>query len=232
LQIGGSDQWGNITTGIEIIRKMYGDNNHACGLTISLLTKADGSKFGKTENGAIFLDKKYTSPFMMYQFLYNQSDADVDKLLKCLTMLEQKDIKDIIQKHNNAPFKRIAQTRLTQSVLTDIHGEHEYQRCLKISNALFKGNIEQLEVNELYDALTSLPSFVATEHSYNITDLLVLCGACISKSESRKLIQTNSIYVNNKLINSFDTNINQSDSINNKFSYIKKGKKNYFLIKW
>jgi tyrosyl-tRNA synthetase len=215
-----------------MIRKLYGDSNLACGVTVSLLTKADGTKFGKSENGAIFLDKKYTSPFVMFQFLYNQTDADIEQLLKFFTFLTKEEIANLMKEHNASPYKRIAQSRLVEIILTDIHGKFEYKRCLKISNALFKGNLESLSTDELYDALTSLTSFQATESAYNIIDLLVLCGACVSKSEGRKLIESNSVSVNGKSIELFDTKIAKANSINNKFSYIKKGKKNYFLIKW
>jgi tyrosyl-tRNA synthetase len=211
---------------------MYGDKNQACGLTINLLTKSDGTKFGKSESGAIYLDKKYTSPFTMYQFLYNQADADVEKLLKSLTMLDRQEITNIMQEHHHVPAKRIAQTRLAQTILIDIHGQNEYERCLKISEALFKGQVEALNPNELYDALTSLPTFQTTQSSYNILDLLVRCGACSSKSEGRKLIDSHSIYVNNKLIDSINIDVTATTSINHKFSYIKKGKKHYYLITW
>jgi tyrosyl-tRNA synthetase len=211
---------------------MYGDDNQACGLTISLLTKTDGTKFGKSESGAIYLDKKYTSPFAMYQFLYNQADADVEKLLKFLTMLSKAEIEHTMNSHNALPAQRIAQTKLAQAIVVDIHGDAEYNRCLKISEALFKGKIESLTNDELYDALTSLTSFVAIQPSYNIVDLLVQCKVCSSKSEGRKLIEIKSIYVNNKLIESFDVEITKATSIDHKFSYIKKGKKNYYLIKW
>jgi tyrosyl-tRNA synthetase len=230
MQIGGSDQWGNITTGIEMIRKLYGDNNEACGLTISLLTKSDGTKFGKSEKGAIYLDKKYTSPFAMYQFLFNQPDSDVEKLLKFLTLLKQDEINAIMQKHKVEPFKRLAQQELSKVVLADIHGVKEYEHCLQISEAFYKGAIESLSNDDLYNALTSVTSFDTIEPSYNIIDLLTACGVCKSKSEARTLLESNAIAVNNKPINKFDTIISKSHSINGKFSYIKKGKKSYFLI--
>jgi tyrosyl-tRNA synthetase len=213
-----------------MIRKLYGDQNNACGLTISLLTKTDGTKFGKTEGGAIYLDKNRTTPFAMYQFLLNQTDADVGKMLKFLTMLSEKQIKDVMDEHIHEPSKRIAQMKLTQIIVTDIHGEVEYQRCLKISNTLFKGNVENLSLDEIKDALSSLPSFKATESAYNIVDLLVSCKACPSKSEARKLVEANAIYVNNQLIKSIDTIIKKSDALHRNFTYIKKGKKNYFLV--
>jgi tyrosyl-tRNA synthetase len=167
----------------------------------------------------------------MYQFLYNQADADVEKLLKFLTMLSKEEIEGIMQKHKTSPAQRVAQNKLAEVIVTDIHGSTEYQRCLKISHALFKGDIESLELNDLYDALTSLPSFMATESTYNIVDLLVLCKACTSKSEGRKLIESNAIHVNGKLVESFDIRVTKMDSIDSKFSYIKKGKKSYYLVK-
>jgi tyrosyl-tRNA synthetase len=211
---------------------MYGDDNQACGLTISLLVKADGTKFGKSDSGAIYLDKKYTSPFAMYQFLYNQSDSDVEKLLKFLTMLTKEEINEIMKEHKDSSFLRKAQSKLAQAIVIDIHGQTEYERCVKISQALFKGQLESLTNEELYDALTSLPSFKTTNDSYNVIDLLVACKVCSSKSEGRKLIESKAIFINNKIINSFDATITKTDGIENKFSYIKKGKKSYYLVKW
>jgi tyrosyl-tRNA synthetase len=213
-----------------MVRKLYGDNNEACGLTITLLTKSDGTKFGKTENGAIYLDKKYTSPFTMYQFLYNQADGDVEKLLKFFTLLKKEEIVNVIERHKREPFKRLAQQELAKIVVSDIHGDKEYKRCLQISEAFFKGNLESLSNDDLYNALTSVDSFNANEASYNIIDLLVACNVCKSKSEARTLLESNAISINNQLVNKFDTIISKIHSINNKFSYIKKGKKNYFLI--
>jgi tyrosyl-tRNA synthetase len=214
-----------------MIRKLQGDNNKACGLTINLLTKEDGTKFGKSESGAIYLEKKYTSAFVMYQFLYNQADPDVEKLLKYFTFLTKSEIETIIFEHQSVPFKRNAQKKLAEIVVTDIHGTNEYKRCLKISDALFKGNIEALSNDELYDGLISLPTINATQTSYNVIDLLILCGACASKTEGRKLIESNAIYVNNKIVHQFDLIVSKNEGLSNKFSYVKKGKKNYYLIK-
>jgi tyrosyl-tRNA synthetase len=214
-----------------MIRKLYGDDNKACGLTINLLVKNDGSKFGKSEEGAIYLDKKYTSVFAMYQFLYNQSDADVEKLLKYFTFLNKDEIQEIMRIQQEAPFKRIAQKKLAELVVLDIHGKKEYHRCLKISDALFKGSIEALSTDELYDALSSTPITQASALKYNVIDLLVLAKVCSSKSEARKLIESNGISINGKIIQHFDQIISQEEALNKKFSYIKKGKKNYFLIR-
>jgi tyrosyl-tRNA synthetase len=213
-----------------MIRKLYGDNNEACGLTITLLTKPDGTKFGKTDNGAIYLDKKYTSPFAMYQFLYNQADSDIEKLLKFFTLLKKEEINNIMEKHKSESFKRLAQQELAKTVVSDVHGDKEYKRCLQISEAFFKGNLESLSNEDLYNALTSVASFDASESSYNVIDLLVVCNICKSKSEARTLLESNAIFINNKPVNKFDTIISKTHSIDNKFSYIKKGKKNYFLI--
>jgi tyrosyl-tRNA synthetase len=230
LQIGGSDQWGNITTGIEVIRKIFGDENNACGLTINLLTKADGTKFGKTETGAIFLDANRTSPFTMYQYLYNQTDADVEKLLNFCTLLKKEKINQIITQHKKEPYKRIAQKKLAECVVSDVHGKLEYAKCLKISDALFNGQIETLSNVEIKQALEVAPSINVNASSLNIIDLLIEAKVCVSKSEARHLIESKAISVNDKVIGGFDVLITKEHAINKSFSYIRKGKKNYFLV--
>jgi tyrosyl-tRNA synthetase len=211
-----------------MIRKIFGDDNKACGITINLLTKEDGTKFGKSEKGAIYLDANLTTPFEMYQFLYNQPDNQIEKLLKMLTFLSKKEIEDIMLQHKKEPFKRTAQKTLTQLIIEDIHGKEIYKSCLDISKAFYEGKIETL-TNELFnEAIKSLPTTLLKEQKYNVTDLLVLVDVCKSKSQARELIKTKSISINNKIIDSFDFIVEQNT---NKCMIIKKGKKNYFLIK-
>jgi tyrosyl-tRNA synthetase len=232
MQIGGADQWGNITTGIEMIRKLYGDDHKACGLTLNLLTKTDGTKFGKSEDGAIYLDTKYTSPHSMYQFLINQSDADVEKLLKVLTFYTQDEIKIIMKEHDNDKTQHYAQKKLADAIVGDVHGKTALAVATNVSRTLFTGDVSSLPPKELLEALSGTPTYKASGNKYTIVDLLVAAHVCPSKSNARQLITSKAISVNNKLIDSYDAVIDKVDAIEHKFSYIKKGKKNYFLILW
>ncbi|MBP5256916.1 MAG: tyrosine--tRNA ligase [Mycoplasma sp.] len=232
LQIGGSDQWGNITNGVDFIRKKTNDNNKSFGMTVNLLTKSDGTKFGKSESGAIYLDPKITSPYLMYQFLINQADTDVEKLLLTLTFISVDEIKEIIKKHNENKSLRYGQKILAKTIVSDIHGETEAEKCIKLSEMFFSGKIDELSNEDLLVVLNGMPKIDANEDQYNILDILVLLNVCESKSQARQLIQGKSIFINNKLIDNIDFIVNRADAIQNKFSYIKKGKKNYFLINW
>ncbi len=231
MQIGGSDQWGNITTGIEMIRKVCGDENNAVGLTINLLTKEDGTKFGKSEKGAIYLDPTITSPYQMYQFLINQTDVDARKLLLALTFINVDEISSIMAIHNEAPFKKEAQKRLAFEIVKDIHGETIAKKCEEISAKLFSGEITSLSHDDLYDALSSTPSITLSKPT-DVIDILVELNVCPSKSNARTLVQSKSISINGELIEDINFIVDKNKSIDNKFSYIKKGKKNYFLINW
>ncbi len=234
MQIGGSDQWGNITTGIELIRKEIGDDNKACGLTLNLLTKSDGTKFGKSESGAIYLDEKITSAYQLYQFLVNQADQDLEKLFLSLTFYSINEIKEIIEKHNKNKSIRYGQKLLAKTIVSNLHGKAKADECTKISEIVFSGNLSSLNEETLLDVLSNIPHFIADKHSYNICDLLVEASICPSKSNARQLIQSKSIYVNDQLIEDFNTEINSCNALgkNKKFSYIKKGKKNFYLINW
>jgi tyrosyl-tRNA synthetase len=213
-----------------MIRKTHGVDAQACCFSVALLLKADGTKFGKSESGAIYLDPTITSPYTMYQFLINQNDNDVESLLKRLTFLSKEEIEDIMNKQRAEPFKRIAQKELAKNIVIDIHGKEQYEKVLQISEALFSGDLTKLDNQTLYDALSGTNVFNISNDSINIADLLVESNICKSKSEARKLIEQNAISVNGKLINLIDTNITKADAIENKFSYIKKGKRDYTLI--
>lgn len=230
MQIGGSDQWGNITTGIEMIRKTLGDDNNALGLTINLLTKEDGTKFGKSEKGAIYLDKEITSCYQMYQFLVNQSDRDVKKLLLALTFYSIDEINEIMKVHNENPSKFYAQKKLAYSIVKDIHGEQEAKKCEQISTKLFSEEISTIDKEDLYNALLGVPT-IELDKEINVIDLLVELKISTSKSNARNLISSKSVSINSQPISEFNFVVKKTDSINNKFSYLKKGKKNFFLIK-
>lgn len=167
----------------------------------------------------------------MYQFLVNQSDADVKKLLLSLTFLSIDKINEILKIHAEAPFKFYAQKTLAYEIVKDIHGEAEAKKCESISAKLFSDEITTIDKNDLYDALSGVPSTIVKEE-INIVDLLVQLNVCASKSNARQLITSKSISINSKLVDSFDFVVSKKDSINNKYSYLKKGKKNFFLINW
>ncbi|WEK83212.1 MAG: tyrosine--tRNA ligase [Mycoplasma sp.] len=234
LQMGGSDQWGNITTGIELVRKNFGDDNNALGITLNLLTKADGTKFGKSESGAIYLDPNLTSPYAMYQFLINQTDADVEKLLLALTFIPVNEISQVMEEHQKTPHLRIAQQLLAKTIVSDIHGIDAANQVIKVSQLFFSNQLDQLDHNTLKVCLSSMPSFMATENSYNILDLLVNLKVCNSKSNARTLVSSKSISVNNVVIDDLNAVITKDQALGNqeKFSYLRKGKKNYYLINW
>ncbi|MDE5617676.1 MAG: tyrosine--tRNA ligase [Ureaplasma sp.] len=232
LQLGGSDQWGNITSGIEMIRKMYGDDNHAFGMTFNLLTTSDGKKFGKSENNAIYLDKNLTSPYQMYQYLINQSDSDVIKLLKCLTMLTKEEIENIEAEQIKNPSLRYAQNALADWILTDIHGIDELNKAKDISKKLFSNEISSIDINDLKNALENVPTTFLVNEQYNIVDLLIALQIAKSKTQARELLSTNAIMVNGNKVNLESFVINKSDCINKEFVVVKKGKRNYFVGKW
>lgn len=232
LQMGGSDQWANITAGVDYIRKHEGDLNSACGMTINLLVKSDGTKFGKSEKGAIYLDKNLTSPYEMYQFLINQTDDDVVKLLNFLSFKPLNEISKIIDNHKKEPFKKEAQRELANEIVSTIHGQKELENAIKISECIFKNKIDELTNDELKIAFKSVQSYTLNESSKNIVDILVDSKIVDSKRIARELIDGKSIYVNNKLIENYDFIISKNDGYNKEFSLIRKGKKNYFLIIW
>lgn len=201
-------------------------------MTVNLLTKADGTKFGKSESGAIYLDPEITSPYLMYQFLINQTDTDVEKLLLTLTFISVNEIKAIMKKHNENKTLRYAQKILAKTIVTDIHGANEAEKCIKLSDLFFSGQINKLSNDDLLIVLNGMPKFDATQETYNITDILLTLKVCESKTQARQLIQGKSISINNQLVDDINFKVTKTDAIQNKFSYVKKGKKNYFLINW
>lgn len=232
IQVGGSDQWGNITTGCEMIRKVIGDDNLACGITINLLLKANGTKFGKSEKGAIFLDESLTSAYEMYQFLINQEDKDVIKLLKTLTMLDKKEIEEIIKAVEQNPRAREAQKKLAQIIVSDIHGTTAYQQSIKISNALFNDDFSSLNEQELIQISKTIPNVQLQSRQYSLVELLVRAKIAPSNREARQLISSNAIMINGVKENEENKIFTNKNTIVKQFSIIKKGKRNYFIIQW
>lgn len=232
MQIGGSDQWGNITAGIELIRKIVGDNNGAVGLTVNLLTNSEGKKFGKSEKGAIYLDKTMTSPYEMYQYLLNQSDSDVIKLLKVFTLLSKQEIESIESQHFANPTARIAQNALANYVVKDIHNEEELNNAIEISKKLFGGDISNLKASDLKLALNNVQSCDVEKSQYNVVDFLVAGKVVASKTQAREVISSGGILINGKKVIDLQEIVKKEEAFDNEFTVIRKGKKNYFLVKW
>ncbi|MDE7433802.1 MAG: tyrosine--tRNA ligase, partial [Mycoplasmoidaceae bacterium] len=200
-----------MTTGIEIIRKTIGDDNNALGLTTNLLTKADGTKFGKSEKGAIYLDKNITSPYQMYQFLVNQNDKDVEKLVLTFTFYSLKEIAEIVKTHNENPMLHYAQKKLAFAIVKDIHGEQEAIKSEEISKKLFSEEITTIDHKDLFDALSGVPT-ISVKDEINVIDLLVALKICNSKSNARTLISSKSISVNSKVIEDFNFKVSKNDA--------------------
>ncbi len=235
IQMGGADQWGNITTGIELIRRII--NGQAEAITAPLLTKADGTKFGKSESGNIWLDPKKTSPYKFYQFWINISDNDVEKLLKVFTFLSKEEIENILIKHFNEPHLRYAQKRLAEYVTTLVHSKEDLEKAIEATQLLFgessKDNFLKFDWHELQEIFEGVPySQVNNEYFYQPKDAVTILSELQiypSKSEAKKALQAGAVKVNKMKI-SVDYQFLENDWIMNKFVLIQKGKKNYHLI--
>lgn len=231
MQAGGSDQWGNIVAGIDLIRKV--SNNKAYGLTFPLVTRQDGAKFGKTEAGTIWLDKDKTSPYQFYQFWINTDDSDVIKYIKYFTFLSHEEITALEEEVRTNPGKREAQRVLAKEVTSLVHGGEAQLKAEKISQALFYGNIKELAEDELEEALQDVPSVeVREQNELNIVDLLLLCGAAPSKRQARQDIKSGAIHINDLVIKDEQKILSLSERLWGKYLAVRRGKKNYFLVKW
>lgn len=237
LQMGGSDQWGNITTGAELIRRTLGTDAYA--LTCPLITKADGSKFGKTEKGNIWLNPNYTSPYAFYQFWLNTADNDAKRYIRIFTLLNKEETDAIIAQHDAAPEKRILQRRLAQEVTTMVHSHNAYTTAVEASNILFgnatKENLINLDESTLLEALQGVPQFEISrqtiENTIKASDLTADVTKCFkSKSEMRKLTQGGGVSINKEKLTAPDQLITTNDLISGKYLLVQRGKKNYFLI--
>lgn len=232
LQIGGSDQWGNITSGLELIRKSKEDAK-AYGLTIPLVTKADGTKFGKTEGGAIWLDAKKTTPYEFYQFWINTDDRDVIKYLKYFTFLSKEEIEQLEKETIEAPEKRAAQKALAEDVTRLVHGEEALQQAIKISEALFSGDIKALTGAEIVQGFKDVPSYEQDlNEEVTFIDLLVNAKISPSKRQAREDVSNGAIYVNGDRVTDIHFELGKVDRIENQFTIIRRGKKKYTLIKF
>ncbi len=228
LQIGGSDQWGNITSGVELIRKKV--NGIAYGLTMPLITKADGTKFGKSEGNAIWLDKSKTSAYEMYQFFLNAEDEKVIEYLKKLTFLSKEEIEELEKKHTENPHLREAHKALAKEVITFLHGEEEYNKAVKISESLFSGDIKDLTLEEINDAFKDVPNFELKEES--LIDMLVNNKITSSKREAREFLNAGSITLNGEKVTDENMTINKQIAIGGEAVIVRKGKKKYYFCKF
>ena len=228
LQVAGSDQWGNITAGIELIRKKT--DKTAYGMVMPLVTDSNGVKFGKTEGNALWLDKNKTSSYELYQYLVNLEDSMIISYLKKLTFLSKEEIEEIEAKHNEHPELREAHKILAREIITDLHGKEEYEKAVRISDALFKGNFSDLSNEELGEAFKG-NEVKEVELNKNILDVLVEMNVATSKRQAREFISGNSIEIKGEKVKELDKTITEQDLINNTFLIIKRGKKNYYIGK-
>ncbi|MGL4819444.1 MAG: tyrosine--tRNA ligase [Bacilli bacterium] len=230
LQIGGSDQWGNITAGLELIRKTE-ENAKAFGLTVPLVTKADGTKFGKTEGGAIWLDPEKTTPYEFYQFWVNTDDRDVVKYLKYFTFLDEATIATLEEAVETAAHERRAQRALAEEVTRLVHGEAALASALRITEALFNGDIAALTADEIASSFKDVPSHVMTEESMPLVDLLVESKVSPSKRQAREDVTNGAVYLNGERETSLDTVVDAARFIDGRFLVVRRGKKKYTLVK-
>lgn len=228
LQVAGSDQWGNITAGVDLIRKKTGDEVYA--FTMPLVTTKDGKKFGKSEGNALWLDKNKTSSYELYQYLVNVEDEMVIDYLKIFTFLSKEEIENIEREHKEHPEERLAHKTLAKEIITFIHGEEEYNKAIKISKALFNGNIKELNAKEIEDGFKDVPSFNITNET-TLIDMLVNNNICQSRREAREFLNAGSITLNGEKVQDENQIINKESAIENKFIVVRRGKKKYYLGK-
>ena len=230
LEIGGSDQWGNITAGIDLIRRKTGKD--VFGFTVPIVTRADGKKFGKTEKGTIWLEAEKTSPYQFYQFWINTSDKDVIKYLKYFTFLSLERIKSLEKQMKENPEKRLAQRVLAREVTTLVHGRKAAARAEKISQKLFSQKIGDLSRKELEMAFQAIPSVSLKGRTILLIDLLLKVGAVSSKRQAREDLENGAISLNGKTEKEGNRLIKKADCLYNKYLLVKRGKKNYYVVLW
>ena len=236
LQLGGSDQWGNITTGTELIRRKLG--GEAFALTCPLITKADGGKFGKTESGNVWLDRRYTSPYKFYQFWLNVSDADAEKYIKIFTFLPKEEVEALVTEHSQAPHLRVLQKRLAKEITIMVHSEQDYEMAVEASNILFgnatSDSLKKLDEETLLAVFDGVPTFEVSKDvvlGKKLMDVLTDDAAVFaSKGEMRKLIQNGGFAVNKEKVSDLELALSAELLLNEKYLLVQKGKKNYFLL--
>lgn len=231
LQIGGSDQWGNMTAGTELLRRKADKTGHV--LTVPLITDSTGKKFGKSEGNAIWLDADKTSPYELYQFWLNVMDDDAVRFLKIFTFLTLEEIEDIRVQFEAAPHERLAQKTLAREVVTLVHGQEAYKQALNITEQLFAGNIKGLSVKELKQGLRGVPNYqVKADDNLNIVELLVTAGISPSKRQAREDVQNGAIYINGDRQQDLAYTLQESDKLEGQLTVIRRGKKKYFVLNY
>ncbi|HFI0795530.1 TPA: tyrosine--tRNA ligase [Streptococcus suis] len=229
LQIGGSDQWGNMTAGTELLRRKADKSGHV--MTVPLITDSTGKKFGKSEGNAVWLDADKTSPYEMYQFWLNVMDDDAVRFLKIFTFLSLDEIAKIEEEFDAARHERLAQKILAREVVTLVHGEEAYKQALNITEQLFAGNIKNLSAKELKQGLSNVPNYaVQAEDNLNIVELLVTSGIVTSKRQAREDVQNGAISVNGERVQDLDYTLSDSDKIDGELTVIRRGKKKYSVL--
>ena len=235
LQMGGSDQWGNITTGSEIIRRKTGNESFA--FTCPLITKADGGKFGKTETGNIWLDAEKTTPYQFYQFWFNSADTDAEKWIKIFTFLNKEEIEIIIKEHQADPGRRILQKKLAEEITIFIHGKQEYEKAIQTTEKLFSNqnlSVEALSVDDLEQMEGIVKIDMTKTHlvgGMDVVSFLTNIQILPSKGEAKKMIQNGGIYINRKKVDNLQFSLDESLLLHEQYLLIQKGKKNYYLVK-
>ncbi|MCQ2266778.1 MAG: tyrosine--tRNA ligase [Bacteroidaceae bacterium] len=238
LQMGGSDQWGNITTGTELIRRTLGTEAEAFALTCPLITKADGKKFGKTEQGNVWLDRERTSPYQFYQFWLNVGDEEAERYIKIFTSLSQDEINALIEEHRQDPGRRVLQKRLGEEVTCLVHSREDYEMALEATNILFgkatKESLLKLDEQTLLDVFAGVPHYEVSRDQVvgaKAVDLLAETTQCFaSKGEMRKLTQGGGVSINKEKLAQFDQTLSEADLLDGKYLIAQQGKKKYFLI--
>lgn len=231
MQLGGSDQWGNITTGLEIMRKLRGDVE-AYGFTIPLMLKSDGTKFGKSTGGAVWLDPEKTTPYEFYQFWFNTADNDTISAIKKFTFLEKEKIEKLEESLAKDPHLRLAQKALAEELVKIVHGEAALESALNITKALFSGNIKELTLDELKVAVKGMPKAQLPKDDINIVDFLVESGVVTSKRQAREDVNNGAISINGDKVTDLAFTVDSSSRLEDSFTVVRRGKKNYKLVEY
>lgn len=231
LQVGGADQWGNITAGLDFIRKKEGPEAEAYGLTIPLLTNADGEKFGKSAGNAVWLDPEKTSPYEFYQFWMNQQDEDIVKYLKYFSFRSKEEIEEIAEQMEAEPHKRHGQRALAEEMTVFVHSQEDLEEVQVLTDALFSGDVANLSVEQVKNASSAMESLTASRESQNIIDFLVdTTGIVNSRRQAREDINNGAIYIKGDRITDLDYMIDEEDSYEDQFILVRRGKKRWFLV--
>ncbi len=231
LQVGGSDQWGNITAGLDLIRRKEGSDAEAYGLTIPLLLKSDGTKFGKSAGEAIWLDPEKTTPYEFYQFWFNQDDEDVDKYLKYFTFLTKEEIEELAELTKTEPHKRAAQKALAEEMTRFVHGQEALDEALTISKALFSGDVQNLTADQIAMSFKDVPSVETSAGEWDLVEFLVdISGIESSRRQARESIKNGAIYLKGEKIQDIDYLVDSKDSYDGRFILVRRGRRRYFLV--